>query len=104
MDPRRAVLDAADIDSRGIEVDLLPADIDQLAHPQRMPEGHEDQQPVPSRVAAVASRRQQLLDLSLGQVLALPVVGVLGATPRTVDFLDFEGLNWMTVFIGEFPP
>ena len=34
MDARRAVLGAADIDSRGIEVDLLPADIDQLANPQ----------------------------------------------------------------------
>jgi hypothetical protein len=45
VDTRRAVFGAADIDGRGIEVDLLPADIDQLAHPQGMPERHENQQP-----------------------------------------------------------
>jgi hypothetical protein len=32
------------VDGRGIEIDLLPANIDQLVDPQRMPEGHEDEQ------------------------------------------------------------
>jgi hypothetical protein len=44
VDARRAVLGAADMDGRGIEINLLPADVDQLADPQCMPEGHEDQQ------------------------------------------------------------
>jgi hypothetical protein len=80
---------------------MNPAKIDQLAHPQRMPEGHQDQQPIAVRIAAVPSGSQQLLDLGLGQVLALPVIGVLGATAaRTVGFSDCEGLNWVTVFIG----
>jgi hypothetical protein len=42
MDARRAVLGAADIDSRGVEMDLLPANVHQLADPQRMPKGHQD--------------------------------------------------------------
>jgi hypothetical protein len=32
-------------------MDLLPAHIDQLANPQRMPEGHQDQQPVTDGIA-----------------------------------------------------
>jgi hypothetical protein len=32
-------LGAADVDGRRIEIDLLPANVDQLADQQRMPEG-----------------------------------------------------------------
>jgi hypothetical protein len=80
VDPRRAVLGAADIDSRGIEMDLLPADIDQLAHSQGMPESHEDQQPIVNGVATLAGTGRQLVDLWFGQVFALPVFGVLCPT------------------------
>jgi len=45
-----------------------------------MAERHQDQQPVADGVAAVTGSSQQLLDLGLGEVLALPVVGVLAAT------------------------
>ena len=45
-----------------------------------MPEGHEDEEPVAARVAAVAGSGQQAVDLALRQVLALPVIGVLGPT------------------------
>src|SRR3954454_18951205 len=38
----RAVLGALDVDGRAIEVNLLPAKIDQLANPQCMPERHKD--------------------------------------------------------------
>jgi uncharacterized protein YlxW (UPF0749 family) len=54
VDARRAVLGAADVDGRGIEINLLPANVDQLADPQRMPKGHEDEQPIADGVAAVA--------------------------------------------------
>jgi hypothetical protein len=37
VDAWRPVLGAADIDGRAIEVNLLPAKIDQLANPQGMP-------------------------------------------------------------------
>ena len=50
----RAVLGAADINGRAIKVNFLPAQIDQLANPQRMQEGHADQQPVTNRVATIA--------------------------------------------------
>ena len=36
-----------------------------------MPEGHQDQQPVANRVAAVAGSGEQALDLAFRQVLAL---------------------------------
>ena len=65
MDGGRAVLGAADVDGRSIESDLLPTKVDELADPQRMPEGHQDQQPVADRVAAVTSGGQQLVDLGL---------------------------------------
>jgi hypothetical protein len=59
VDARRAVLGAADVDSCGIKVNLLPANVDQFTDPQRKPEGQEDQQPVARRVAAVAGSVHQ---------------------------------------------
>ena len=43
MNAGSAVLGAADMDGRGIKMDLLPAKVHQLANPQRMPECHQDQ-------------------------------------------------------------
>ena len=80
MDARSAVLGAADMDGRGIEIDLLPAKVDQLADPQGMPERYKNQQPIADRVAAVAGSGQQAVDLAFGQVLALPVIGILAPT------------------------
>jgi hypothetical protein len=80
VDSRSTILGAADVDGRSVEMDLLPAEGHQLADPQRVPECHEDQQPIADRVAAVPGSGQQLIDLSLSQVLALPIVGVLGTT------------------------
>src|SRR6516164_7713517 len=45
-----------------------------------MSEGHQDQQPIAVRVTAVTGGGQELLDLGLGQVLTLPVLGVLAPT------------------------
>jgi hypothetical protein len=42
---------------------LLPTNVHQLADPQRMPERHQDQQPVANQVAAVAGGHQQLVEL-----------------------------------------
>ena len=50
VNARRAILGPADMNGRGIQTDLL----DELADPQCMPEGREDQQPVADRVAALA--------------------------------------------------
>jgi hypothetical protein len=80
MDARRAVLGAADIDGRAIQVNLLPAKINELAHPQCVAEGHQDQQPIAAKVAAFTRGGHQLVDLGFGQVFALPVISVFGPT------------------------
>jgi hypothetical protein len=64
-------------------MDLLPAKIDQLAHPQGVAEGHRDQQPIANRVAAVAGGLDQALDLGLGELFALAIFGVLA--PATLN-------------------
>ena len=66
------------MDGLAIEIDLLPANVDELADPQRMPEGREDEQPIADRVAAVAGSGQQGVDLALRQILALSIISVLG--------------------------
>ena len=76
MDARCAVLGPLNVDGGGVEMDLLPAQVDQLADPQGMPEGHQDQQPVASRVAAFVGCSDQLVDLGFRQVFALPVIGI----------------------------
>jgi hypothetical protein len=57
-----------------------PARTHKLTDSQRVPEGHQDQQPVADRVATLAAGGQQLLDVGFRQVFALPVIGVLGST------------------------
>jgi hypothetical protein len=105
VDARRTVLGAADMDGRGIEIDLLPANVDKLADPQCMPEGHEDQQPIAGRVTTVAGSGQQAIDLALRQVLALPVIRVLSPTTANCRLFRLRGslFYWITVFIGKFP-
>jgi hypothetical protein len=56
-----------------------------------MPERHQDQQPIAARVAALASGGQQLLDLGLGQVFALPVFGILGAATANCRLFSLRG-------------
>jgi len=80
MVTRRAVLGAGNVDGRGIEMDLLPAQSNQFTNPQRMPEGHEDQQPIADRIAALTRGGDQLVDLAFRQILALPIISVLGPT------------------------
>jgi hypothetical protein len=75
---RRAVLSAADVDGGGIKVNLLPANVDKLADPQRVPEGHGDEQTVADRVAAIAGGGLQGVDFALRQILALSIISVLG--------------------------
>ena len=54
MDTRCAVLRPPDVDGRGLEVDLVYPQVHQLADAQRMAIGHEHQQPVTIRIAALA--------------------------------------------------
>jgi len=45
-----------------------------------MPERHQYQQSIANRVAAVTGGANQLVDLGFGQILALPVISILGTT------------------------
>ena len=49
-----AVLGPPDVDRGGLQVDLLDLDVDELANPQRMAEGQQDQQTIASWVARLA--------------------------------------------------
>jgi len=49
------------------------------------------QQPIPSQVAAVPSGGHQLVDLSFRQVLALPVISVLGPTAANCRLFKSRG-------------
>jgi hypothetical protein len=91
MDSRSTVLGSTDMDSRGVEVDLLPAKINKLTDSEGVPECHEDQEPIADRVAAVAGGGDQAVDLALGQVLALPVVSVLGPTSANCRLFRLRG-------------
>ena len=69
----RALLDPADMQAGMGEVDLIPAQVDQLADPQAVAIGDQDHGRVPVAPAVLAGRLDQLLDLGLGQVLAGPI-------------------------------
>jgi hypothetical protein len=91
VDTGRAILGAGDVDRRRIEMDLLPTDVDQLANPQGVTEGQQDQQPVARRVSAGTGRVHQHVNLGLGQILALPIVGVLSPTTANCRLFRLRG-------------
>ena len=62
---RRAFLGPADGHGAGIEVDLVPVQVDQLAHPQAVPEGDKDHGGVAVTPPVVAGRLHQAGDLSV---------------------------------------
>ena len=73
MRRRRAALDPADVQRGAVEVDLIPAQVHQLAHPQAMAIGDQDHGGIAVAPAVALGGLDQLLDLGLGQVLAGPV-------------------------------
>jgi hypothetical protein len=68
-----------------------------------MPEGHQDQQPVADRVAAVGSSSDQLVDLGLRQVLALPVIGVLADHHELSTFQIVRAVIGQPYSLANFP-
>jgi hypothetical protein len=70
MGARPAILDAAHMQVRGLEINLIPAEINDLGGPQGMAEGEQDHERVTPAVPVPARRLNQPLDLMLGQVLA----------------------------------
>jgi len=76
-----ALLDPADVQRRRGEVDLIPAQVRQLAGPKAMPVGHQDHRGVPVRPSVALGGPEKPFDLGLRQVFAPPQVGV-GAALR----------------------
>ena len=64
-----------------------------------MPEGQEDDKPVPVGIAGLACRSQQFLDFPLSQVFPDPVIGIL-APPGTVGFSGIGALSGTMVPMG----
>jgi hypothetical protein len=70
MCTRLSILDPANVQSGGIEIDLLPAQVDNFGCPQAMPIGNEDHRRVSVTVSVAFRCLNELLNLGLGQVLA----------------------------------
>ena len=65
MRRRRALLDPADVQGRGVEVDLIPAKVGEFGHTQAVAVGDEDHGGVAMTVAVLAGGLDQALDLGL---------------------------------------
>ena len=95
MDSRSTVLGSTDMDSRGVEVDLLPAKVDKLTDSEGVPECHEDQEPIADRVAAVTGGGDQAVDLALG-----PGTRVPGSQCSWLDQCELSAFQTARAVIG----
>jgi hypothetical protein len=73
---RLAALLARDVHCRSMEVDRVPSKFAYFGRTEAVPVGDEDHGGIAVAVAITFGGFDQLLDLGLGQVLALPVSGV----------------------------
>ena len=69
-------LEAADGDGALAPVDIIPAQVDQLADPQAVQERHQRHHVVPVAVAVALQRRKQPVEFVLGERLALTAIGL----------------------------
>ena len=86
MGRRRALLDPADMQGRGVEVDLIRAKVGEFRHTQAVPEGHQDHGGVAMSPAVFPGGLDQPFDLGLGQVFPGPVVRIGSPGRVTVRF------------------
>src|SRR5258707_11037438 len=94
MHRRRAPFAPADVQTAGVQLDLVPLQIAQLGSSKPMPVGQQDHGGVPMPVATVlASGFDELLDLAAGEIAP-------GAEMEIAPGADTEGF---TVF-GVSPP
>jgi hypothetical protein len=71
---------------------------------QRVPEGHEDQQPIANRVATFAGTGHQLVDLWFREVFALPIFGVLCPTNANCRLFRLRAPQWDDRVRWQIPP
>ena len=73
------------------EVDCVPTEVANLGSPEAMPVGEQDHGGVAVAVAVAFGRLDQRLDLSLGQVFPLPVIGIGPSAGRRWNCSLFSG-------------
>jgi hypothetical protein len=73
---RLASFDAGDVQLSAIEIHAVPAQPRQLDRPQGMAESNVDHRLIAKRMAVVACRLDQALDLGLGQVFPASDIGI----------------------------
>ena len=76
---RRPLLDAADVQGGGCEVDLLPSEIDQLAGPKAVAVGDKQHRGVAVAIAIALRGGEELVDLGLGEVLTRAQLAIWSA-------------------------
>src|SRR5262245_43028154 len=77
-----SLLAPVNVQAGSVELNLLPAQIDKLRRAQAVPEGSQDHGCIAMAVPVRLGRRQEPLDLRLGQMLTGSVCAI-GEAPRT---------------------
>src|SRR6516165_1231117 len=91
MGARGAVLRTGDRQRCGLEINLGPLQITQLAGPETVAIGDEDHGRVAMGLAIALAPFDQPLDLGLGQVFTGAHVGVLGSARRDFPYFGARG-------------
>ena len=82
---RETVLQSPHPQARSVEVDLVAAQVDGLAHPHPVPIHHQDEEVIAHAVSACLRRLEEGGDLALGEEIPFPLVPVRGAGRVTLD-------------------
>jgi hypothetical protein len=83
---RRTTFGSADVQTAALEVDLIPAQPDQLGGSQTVSEGNKDHGCIAVAISIVLGGLDQLLDLGFGQVFAGAILGVRTSTWSNCPF------------------
>jgi hypothetical protein len=83
-----APLRPADRQRAGVEVHLVPAEIDQLGYPEAVAVRHQDHGRVPMAPSVIPGGLLKALHLGIGQVFAGPQLGIGKAERRNCSFFD----------------
>jgi hypothetical protein len=104
MRRRRAPLRPADGQRAGVEVDLVPAEIDQLGHPESVPIGHEDHGRVPVAPTVISGGLLQAADLAVGEVFPGPEFSVWKAPGCNCSIFGAWRHQTQVLFCHDNPP
>jgi hypothetical protein len=88
---RRPLLDATDVQGGGREVDLLPTQVRQFAHPQAVSVRDEQHGGIAVAMAIDFRGGNELLDLGLGEMLARAQLAIWSADRRDCSIYGGRG-------------